>query len=143
MFWSGFLRIIFALLIVFGVVSCGTFQSPPRSVVKEALSLQLQMTEISIANSMDLEPNGVPRIKSLKVEHSDDLSLKTSEEPIIRLTGFIALELPGDSSTKKRFFELFLEKGLKGESWRLARPIGPPDGGSQEWVTYALPIQGA
>jgi hypothetical protein len=37
-------------------------------------------------------------------------------------------------------FELFLEQGERGESWRLAQPVGSADGLTQEWVTYPLPL---
>jgi hypothetical protein len=41
-------------------------------------------------------------------------------------------------------FELFLQRGERGQSWRLARPVGPaPSAGAdsqQTWITDPLPL---
>ena len=47
---------------------------------------------------------------------------------------------PGDAVKVDSAFELYLERGERGESWRLAIPSGSDDGASQAWITYPLAI---
>ena len=36
----------------------------------------------------------------------------------------------------------YLQRGERGQSWRLARPSGSEDGETQDWLTYPLPLKG-
>ena len=124
-----------------GIISCGVFESPPKSVVRDALLLQLQITDNSISTSMNFKPTDPPEIKRIRVEERYELPTENSQEPIFRLTGHVALKSPGKPLTRNSFFELFLEQGSKGQSWRLARPIGSVNDGSQAWITYPFPLR--
>ena len=60
-----------------------------------------------------------------------------------RLTGLLDWRLgrePGGTDTP---FTLYLQRGERGQSWRLARPQGPDDGGlEQQWLIDPLPLPG-
>jgi hypothetical protein len=126
------------LLLNLGLTGCGPSDQPPRGVLLKALGLQIQLTQTAIARSLELEPVGVPEVSRVRVEEQE--SIRLGEQRGIRLTGRFDWRLPADSVRVDSPFELFLERGVRGQSWRLAQPVGSSDGTSQDWITHPLPI---
>ncbi len=122
------------------LASCKSFPSPSSEVLREALGLQLELTQQLISSSIESESPRKVGIKNVKVENSSFVSFGEKENSLLRLNGHFDWQFQNDLSNLDSPFELFLEKGPKGESWRLARPIGSLDGLSQRWVTYSLQI---
>ena len=50
--------------------------------------------------------------------------------------------MAGDPIRVDSAFDLYLQRGERGQSWRLARPSGSEDGATQDWLTYPLPLKG-
>ena len=111
---------------------------PPRSVLLGALSLQIQLTQEAIARALDLEAGGVPEVSRVRVEQQDAVAI--GEGRGLHLSGRFDLRLPGDAIRVDSPFELYMQRGPRGESWRLARPSGSSDGSSQDWITDPLPL---
>ena len=132
------LVVCMVLLLNLGLTGCGPSDQPPRSVLLKALGLQIQLTQTAIARSLELEPDGVPEVSRVRVE--DQESIRLGEQRGIHLTGRFEWRLPSDSVRVDTPFELFLERGERGQSWRLAQPVGSSDGTSQDWITHPLPI---
>jgi hypothetical protein len=126
------------LLLNMGLTGCGPSDQPPRGVLLKALGLQIQLTQTAIARSLELEPVGVPEVSRVRVEEQE--SIRLGEQRGIHLTGRFDWRLPSDSVRVDSPFELFLERGERGQSWRLAQPVGSSDGTSQDWMTHPLPI---
>jgi hypothetical protein len=126
------------LLLNLGLTGCGPSDQPPRGVLLKALGLQIQLTQTAIASSLELEPVGVPEVSRVRVEEQE--SIRLGEQRGIHLTGRFDWRLPADSVRVDSPFELFLERGERGQSWRLAQPVGSSDGTSQDWITHPLPI---
>jgi hypothetical protein len=126
------------LLLNIGLTGCGPSDQPPRGVLLKALGLQIQLTQTAIARSLELEPVGVPEVSRVRVEEQE--SIRLGEQRGIHLTGRFDWRLPSDSVRVDSPFELFLERGERGQSWRLAQPVGSSDGTSQDWMTHPLPI---
>lgn len=126
------------LLLNLGLTGCGPSDQPPRGVLLKALGLQIQLTQTAIAQSLELEPVGVPDVSRVRVEEQE--SIRLGEQRGIHLTGRFDWRLPADSVRVDSPFELFLERGERGQSWRLAQPVGSSDGTSQDWITHPLPI---
>jgi hypothetical protein len=61
----------------------------------------------------------------------------------LRLAGQFDWRLSGDPIRVDSPFELYLQRGERGQSWRLARPVGSADGTSQDWLIDPLPLPGA
>lgn len=118
--------------------SCATYQQPPRDVVLQALSLQIQLTQTAIARSLDLEPIGAPEVRKVKIQDREPFDL--GDQKGLRLSGHFDWQLPDDQVQVDSAFELFLEQGEQGQSWRLAQPKGSGDGVAQNWTTYPLGI---
>ena len=60
--------LLVALLLPLGLVGCAGPGQPPRSVLLDALALQIQLTQGSIAQALELEPPGLPQVSRVRVE---------------------------------------------------------------------------
>ena len=138
---SAFLALLLVGLISVGLTSCSIGDQPPRGVIISALGQQIQLTQSAIARSLDLEASGVPEVTRVRVEEQESLSI--GDQKGVHLIGRFDWRLPGDAVKVDSPFELFLERGERGQSWRLALPSGSDDGSSQTWITYPLAIDPA
>ena len=132
---------LISLLLAVGLASCSPSSGPPRSVVLDALSLQIELTQTSIAQSLDLPPmSGHPKVSRVRIEEQG--TIKIDGRRGMHLQGQFDWQLPGDRFQVDSPFVLYLEQGEKQQSWRLAQPAsaqtGP--GEDQRWLTYPLPL---
>jgi len=147
------------LLLPLALVACGGPGQPPRAVLLDALALQIQLTQGSIARALELETPGLPQVSRVRVEEQQAMAI--GEARGLRLAGRFDWRLADDPIRVDSPFELYLAKGERGQSWRLARPGTPPPldgsaapspfvrdgsnaaaGSSQSWTTYPLPLPG-
>lgn len=135
------MSIMLLCLISLGLTSCSFGDCPPRAVILSALGQQIQLTQSAIAQSLDLEASGAPEVTRVRIEEQESLSI--GDQKGVHLIGRFDWRLPGDAVKVDSTFELFLERGERGQSWRLALPSGSDDGTSQTWITYPLAIDPA
>ena len=134
------LQVLCVLTIVVSLTACNGSQ-PPRALLNEALALQIQLTQSAIASSLDLTPMPIaPSVSRVRVEDQESFAL--GEEQGLRISGRFDWQLPGDRVQVDSPFELFLQRGSRGQSWRLARPKGGSDD-RQAWLTYPLGLDKA
>jgi hypothetical protein len=134
------LQALCVLSIVVSLTACNGSQ-PPRALLNEALALQIQLTQSAIASSLDLTPMPVaPSVSRVRVEDQESFAL--GDEQGLRISGRFDWQLPGDRVQVDSTFELFLQRGSRGQSWRLARPKGGSDD-RQAWLTYPLGLEKA
>ena len=134
------LQMLCVLSIVVSLTACNGSQ-PPRALLNEALALQIQLTQSAIASSLDLTPMPIaPSVSRVRVEDQESFSL--GDEQGLRISGRFDWQLPGDRVQVDSPFELFLQRGSRGQSWRLARPKGGSDD-RQAWLTYPLGLDKA
>ena len=134
------LQVLCVLSIVVSLTACNGSQ-PPRALLNEALALQIQLTQSAIASSLDLTPMPIaPSVSRVRVEDQDSFAL--GDEQGLRISGRFDWQLPGDRVQVDSPFELFLQRGSRGQSWRLARPKGGSDD-LQAWLTYPLGLDKA
>ena len=134
------LQVMCVLSIVVSLTACNGSQ-PPRALLNEALALQIQLTQSAIASSLDLTPMPIaPSVSRVRVEDQESFSL--GDEQGLRISGRFDWQLPGDRVQVDSPFELFLQRGSRGQSWRLARPKGGSDD-RQAWLTYPLGLDKA
>lgn len=119
---------------------CGVASQPPRGVLLEALALQIRLTQNQVAEALRLEPAGEPVISRVRVEEQQELAI--GEGRGLRLQGRFDWRLAEDPIRVDSPFELFLLRGERGRSWRLARPVGSRDGRLQDWISDPLPLPG-
>ncbi|MFM7636189.1 MAG: hypothetical protein ACKO7Z_11590 [Cyanobacteriota bacterium] len=129
------------LLLPLGLSGCNGTGQPPHGVLLQALALQIQLTQGAIAQALALESVGMPELNRVRVEQQQ--AVRIGEAKGLRLAGRFDWRLPGDPIRVDSPFELYLQRGERGQSWRLARPSGSGDGTTQEWLTYPLPLPGA
>lgn len=134
-------RWLLPLLLVVSVAlsGCQGPGQPPRAVLLQALSLQIELTQGAIARALDLEAQGLPEVNRVRVEEQQAIPI--GDQRGLRLAGRFDWRLPGDPFRVDSPFELFLVRGEKGQTWRLARPVGGGDP-LQDWVTDPLPLKG-
>ena len=119
------------------LTSCSWNSQPPRRVVIEALQTQIVATQTSISESLGLDPMiNAPTISRVRVEHHDDLQVEG--ERFVHLEGSFDWQLPQDSVRVDSAFELYLQRGPRGEGWTLARPAGWQGDDVQRWLLYPL-----
>tara|TARA_B100000674_G_scaffold68469_1_gene47256 strand:- start:4146 stop:4655 length:510 start_codon:yes stop_codon:yes gene_type:complete len=140
-FLSFVLSLLLVCLISLGLTSCSLGDKPARGVILSALGQQIQLTQSAIAQSLDLEASGAPEVTRVRLEQQESLSI--GDQKGVHLVGRFDWRLPGDAVKVDSPFELFLERGERGQSWRLALPSGSDDGSSQTWITYPLAIDPA
>ena len=134
------LQVLCVLSILVSLTACNGSQ-PPRALLNEALALQIQLTQSAIASSLDLTPMPIaPSVSRVRVEEQESFAL--GEEQGLRISGRFDWQLPGDRVQVDSPFELFLQRGSRGQSWRLARPKGGSDD-RQAWLTYPLGLDKA
>jgi hypothetical protein len=134
------LQAVCVLSIVVSLTACNGSQ-PPRALLNEALALQIQLTQSAIASSLDLTPMPIaPSVSRVRVEDQESFAL--GDEQGLRISGRFDWQLPGDRVQVDSPFELFLQRGSRGQSWRLARPKGGSDD-RQAWLTYPLGLEKA
>ncbi|MEB3104631.1 MAG: hypothetical protein VKN17_02485 [Cyanobacteriota bacterium] len=130
-----------ALVLCLTLAGCGGGGQPPRGVLLQALGLQIQLTQGAIAQALALQAGGAPEVNRVRVEQQE--AVRIGDAKGLRLAGRFDWRLPGDPIRVDSPFELYLQRGERGQSWRLARPSGSSDGTTQEWLTYPLPLPGA
>jgi murein DD-endopeptidase MepM/ murein hydrolase activator NlpD len=133
--------LLFCLLLTLTLTGCGGVGQPPRGVVLEALALQIQLTQGAIAQALTLETATAPELNRVRVEQQEVMTIGDTRG--LRLAGRFDWRLPGDPIRVDSPFELFLQRGERGQSWRLAQPSGSGDGGLQDWIIHPLPLPGA
>jgi hypothetical protein len=131
-------RLLASLLLVLSLTACGAAGQPPRSVLLDALSLQIQLTQGAIAQALQLESMGLPEVSRVRVDSQEPIRI--GEARGWHLAGRFDWRLPGDPIRVDSPFEIYLQRGVRGESWRLARPSVSDPAGPQVWITDPLPL---
>jgi hypothetical protein len=110
-------------------------------VLLDALALQIQLTQAQVSTALGLESEaGAPQVSRVRVEEQQ--TLRIGEARGLRLAGRFDWRLSGDAIRVDSPFELYLQRGERNESWRLAQPSGGSDDGRQDWITHPLPLPG-
>ena len=125
-------------MLCFFQYGCTGSQLPSNLVLKDALELQMNLTHFSLDELLQTKLE-TPELTDLKVDSSTYLD--NSNGRILSISGRINYRYPDEIEKVKGSFQMFLERGKKGESWRLAKPVISLDGISKEWLTYPLPIK--
>ena len=137
---SRLLGLVLCLLLALPLSACGGGQ-PPQKVLLSALALQIELTQRSIASALALDAGAAaPQVSRVRVESQEQLPI--GEGSGLHLTGRFDWRLSDDPIRVDSRFDLYLQRGERGQSWRLARPVGSADGTSQDWLIDPLPLPG-
>jgi len=129
-----------ALLLPLGLSGCGGPGQPSQRVLLDALALQIRLTQEQVAGALGLASGGIPEVSRVRVEEQE--SLRIGEARGLRLAGRFDWRLSGDPIRVDSPFTLYLQRGERGESWRLAQPSLRAEGPEPDWFTYPLPLPG-
>lgn len=139
--YSSLIRGIRLLLVVSFISlifsACSLSDQLPRGVLIQALKTQILLTQVSIAESLDLQPIKLdPDVSRIRVDHQE--TLQVEGEQLIYLQGNFDWQLPQDSVRVDSGFEIYLQRGSHGQSWSLAQPVSGLAGSDQRWLLYPL-----
>lgn len=135
------LLLALVLVLPLGLAGCGGMAQPPRATLLSALALQIQLTQGSIAQALNLDPPGLPDVSRVRIESQQGLPIGDARG--LRLTGRFDWRLANDPIRVDSPFEIYLQRGERGQSWRLARPLNAgADDQPQQWLIDPLPIKG-
>ncbi|MFM7269900.1 MAG: hypothetical protein ACKOZT_15185 [Cyanobium sp.] len=135
------LALLLALLLPLS--ACAGAGQPGQGVLLDALALQIQLTQGAIAQALELPPPGLPQVSRVRVEEQKSIGIGDGSG--LRIAGRFDWRLSGDPIRVDSPFELYLQRGERAQSWRLALPSGTTtteSGSQQEWTTYPLPLPG-
>ena len=119
------------------LISCSWNSQPSRNIVIEALQAQIIATQTSISESLGLDPMAnIPKVSRVRVTHHDEVQVEG--ERFVHLEGSFDWQLPQDSIRVDSAFELYLQRGQRGDGWTLARPVGGQGDDVQHWLLYPL-----
>jgi hypothetical protein len=142
--WPRGLLLALLLALLLPLAACGGPGQPGQGVLLDALELQIQLTQSSIAQALDLEAPGLPQVSRVRVEEQTRVAIGPAQG--LRIVGRFDWRLSGDPIRVDSPFELYLQRGEREQSWRLARPSGSSAAGPgdvvQDWTTYPLPLPG-
>ncbi len=133
--WS----VVLVGLLGVGLAGCVSPNGPPQGTLLNALALQIQLTQADVAQALSLESVGAPLVSRVRVEEQEPVTIGQASG--LRIAGRFDWRLGRDPFRVDAPFEIFLERGARGESWRLARPAGRAPEGEQEWLTYPLALR--
>ena len=134
---SLFRSVVSLFLISLLLISCSWTSQPPRNIVIEALQAQIIATQASISESLGLDPmTNIPKVSRVRVIHHDEVQVQG--EHFVHLEGSFDWQLPQDSIRVDSAFELYLQRGQRGDGWTLARPVGGQGDDVQHWLLYPL-----
>lgn len=133
---------LLALLLTLSLAlqACGSVGQPPRGVLLQALALQIQLTQAQVAAALQLQPGGAPEVSRVRIEQQESLAIGDGRG--LHLSGRFDWRLAEDPIRVDSAFDLYLQRGERGQSWRLARPVGLAADGRQQWITDPLPLKG-
>ncbi|NQV11234.1 MAG: hypothetical protein HQ527_08740 [Cyanobacteria bacterium] len=137
-FVGAWISLVALLLLLLGLGGCQAAGQPPRQVLLDALELQIALTQNSIAQALELPPPGPPQVSRVRVEGQETVAI--GEAKGLHLTGQFDWRLADAPYRVDSTFELFLQRGEKGQSWRLARPSDADGNGG--WLIDSLPMKG-
>ncbi len=136
------LSLLLVLSLPLGLSGCSGVGQPPQRLLLDALALQIHLTQDQVAEALGVESGGLPEVSRVRVEQQQ--ALRIGEARGLRLTGRFDWRLSGDPIRVDSPFTLYLQRGERGESWRLAQPTASAEGNgsAQDWFTYPLPLPG-
>ena len=147
--WAALLALLLSGLIGLGLAGCSGIGQPSQGVLLRALGLQIALTQRSIASALALEPTGLPQVSRVRVERQDEVAI--ADGAGLHLGGRFDWRLADDPIRVDSPFELWLQRGERGQVWRLARPLPAPGPGqagidqgepAQDWLIDPLPLPG-
>ena len=134
------LALLCAAVLLAGLSACSGLGQPSQKVLLSALALQIDLTQRSIADALSLSASGPPQVSRVRVESQQGLQIGGNRG--LHLTGRFDWRLADDPIRVDSAFDLYLQRGERGQSWRLARPTGSADGATQDWIIDPLPLKG-
>jgi hypothetical protein len=120
--------------------ACAAAGQPPRAVLLQALALQIQLTQAQVAAALQLQPGGAPEVSRVRIEQQEAIPIGDGRG--LHLSGRFDWRLADDPIRVDSAFDLYLLRGERGQTWRLARPVGSAPDGRQQWISDPLPLKG-
>ena len=127
---AALLALLLSGVVGLGLAGCSGIGQPSQGVLLRALGLQIALTQRSIASALALEPTGLPQVSRVRVERQEEVAI--ADGLGLHLSGRFDWRLADDPIRVDSPFELWLQRGERGQVWRLARPLAARGPGQAE-----------
>lgn len=129
---------LIAMVLIGLLVACSaTGGSPSQALVKQAIALQLHLTQEQLKSPLHLERSPQLDVKGIQITNSD--RLPNQKLPTFHIQGTYNLDIQLSGKTIKQRqnpFEVYVQEQIEGETWRLLRPQTTAEG--TEWLSYQI-----
>lgn len=131
---------IFALILLVLLSACTSIgPGPSRSLVEEALRMQLSQTQAQLVPQLQL--SAVPDLEVTRLTISVEKPMLIEDLQGFKIEGFydLVVKLPKQAIKQNHnFFELYVQRQKRAQTWRLARPVKEAGESTNKWATYAI-----
>lgn len=125
------------LVLLSGCTAIGP--GPAPSVVEEGLRMQLSQTQAQLLPQLQI--SSAPELKITRVKISSQKPMLIEDLQGFKVEGFydLTVKLPKQViKQNKKYFELYVQRQKRAQTWRLARPIKVAGEQTDKWTTYAI-----
>lgn len=131
---------VLALIFLVLLSACKSIgPGPSRSLVEEALRIQLSQTQAQLVPQLQLST--VPDLEITRLTISAEKPLLIEDLQGFKIEGFydLAVKLPKQAVKQNhKPFELYIQRQKRAQTWRLARPVKEAGEQTNKWATYAI-----
>lgn len=111
---------------------------PSRSIVQQAIAIQLQQTQDKLIQELQLSQPPKLKINQLIINFLEPLKIENLPSFHLKGTYELDIQVPDrpEIIQPKNSFDIYLQRQKEGKTWRLARQEG------KNWNTYFVPPKG-
>lgn len=133
--WKG----LIAILLVLTLTACSQGTGPTRSLVQQAIALELNQAQQELGQQLRLESESTrSQIKRVTITDEAPLTIEGLEAYRVKGTYDYTMALPSRKVIQRNNpFDVYLQRQREGKTWRLARQI-KGDHGQPRWVTRRI-----
>ncbi|MFM7450795.1 MAG: hypothetical protein ACKO24_19605 [Leptolyngbyaceae cyanobacterium] len=133
--WKG----LIAILLVLMLTACSRGTEPTRSLVQQAIALELGQAQQELGQQLRLESEATrSQINRVTITNEAPLIIEGLEAYRVRGTYDYTTALPSRKVIQRNNpFDIYLQRQQEGKTWRLAKQI-KGDNGQPRWVTRRI-----
>ncbi|MDY6939459.1 MAG: hypothetical protein SWY16_17545 [Cyanobacteriota bacterium] len=128
-------RSLSVILLLFLLNACSLTDRPPdRTVVRQAISVQIDRVQQDLVQKLKLEKVPTWKIEKISIWEQQPVEIQYVPGFAVRGAYDLTLKLPSQTVARKNNpFEVYLQSQADSKHWRIARPHPNPTNSGVEW----------